>query len=421
MLAIQEYISLFPDIEKANEHLTEDLHIRIKKQGLLLPDSVVTVGVLEDVYLYNYHPVKSPRGNSIVEECNGLILNDRAEIVSMSFPRLYNMGEQGAPEMEWDHHARAELQADGVLVVVFNYKGKWHLQTKIDVHAVGNMSEHRISIRVGAMTVLNTMFEDERGPFYPFEKCDEENLCYVFEFVSPYNRFITPYHDANLILLAVFDKKKLVEKSEKWLNYFQRNYCDGWMFPRPRAYGVEEAKYIGELTQYMDIKQKGFIVVDLMGNRIKVKNPIYHALEKVLNSKGEVSPEAYARIALSGYAINMQSAYPEYTHMLSMFTSSIISITESATHAWEEYYGKYAHRDDYYWKEFACRISHLPKMFRTILFRMRQEKIDTISQGVREMRPKTLVMATKKGYGNLFNDEVRRLKRVMQAEVELED
>lgn len=416
MLAIQEYINLFPDIEKANEHLTEDLHIRIKKQELLLPDNVVAVGIPEDVYLYNYHPVKSPHGNSIVEECNGLILNKDAEVVSMSFPRIYTMSEKCAPEMEWNR-ARAELQADGVLVVVFNYKNKWHIQTKTDVHAVEPMVSYNISIRVGAMTVLDTMFEDKRGPFYPFEKCDMPNFCYVFEFVSPYNKYITPYHDANLILLAVFDKKNLVEMSDRWINQFQRNYCDGWMFARPRAYGVEDAKYIGGLIEHMDIKQKGFIVIDNEGNRVKIRNPVYRALEKILNSKGEVSPEAYAKIALSGYARHVRGAYPEYNYMLNMFTSSIASITASATHAWEEYYGKHAHRNDYCGKEFFRRISHLPKMFRTILLRMKQEKVDCIQQGVSEMRPKTLVMATKRGYGDMFDGEVERLKRIMKSEV----
>lgn len=417
MLAIQEYISLFPNIEKANEHLAEDLHIRVKKEFILVPDdSDLEMGVSELVYLYNYHPTKSPRGNSIVEECNGLILNNKAEIVSMSFPRIYSASEKWAPEMEWKK-SRAELQADGVLVVVFNYKGKWHIQTKTNVHAVENMKMYNISIRIGVVTILDTMFEDKRGPFYPFENCGNEDLCYAFEFVSPYNMHITPYYNANIMLLAVFDKKKLVEKSEKWLNYFQRNYCEGWMFARPRAYGVDTAKTALELTKYMPIRQKGFIVVDYMGNRVKIKNPIYRALEKMLNSKGEVSPKAYARIALSGYVPEVTQDYPEYTHILAMFTSSIAVITESATHAWEEYYEKYTHRNDYYRKEFFCRIAHLPKMFRTILTRMRQEKVNTITKGVREMQPETLVIATKRGYGNLFDDEVQRLKRIMQPEV----
>lgn len=418
MLAIQEYISLFPNIEKANKHLTENLYIRIKKESLLVPESIPSgQSCDETVYLYNYHPTKSPRDNSIVEECNGLILNTDAEIVSMLFPRIYSIHEKHAPEMEWER-ARAELQADGVLVVVFNYKDKWHIQTRTSVRAVESMKVHNISICTGAISILDAMFEDKKGPFYPFEKCDEKNFCYVFELVSPYNKYITPYYDQNLILLAVFDKKRLIEMSDEWVNQFQRNYCDGWMFARPRAYGVKTAKDVLELTGYMEAEQKGFIIVDQMSNRVKIKNPVYRALEKMINSKGEASPEVYAKIALSGYAAEITHNYAEYAYLLGMFTSSITSITEAATHAWEEHYGQYygqhGHRSDYYKKEFMMRIDHLPKMFKTILFRMWQRKISTIKEGVGEMRSKTLAMATKKGYGNLFTEEIKRLKGAMQ-------
>jgi hypothetical protein len=193
MLAIQEYINLFPNIKKANKHLAEDLHIRVKRQELLVPideleeaasEIAIGIGAPEVVYIYNYHPTKSPRGNSIVEECNGLILNKDAEIVSVSFPRIYSASEKCAPEMEWER-ARAELRADGTLVVIFNYKDKWFIQTKTDVHAVEPMKKYKISIRIGVITVLDAMFEDKRGPFYPFENCGNRDLCYVFEFVSP--------------------------------------------------------------------------------------------------------------------------------------------------------------------------------------------------------------------------------------------
>lgn len=423
MLAIQEYISLFDNIETANRYLTKKLHIRIKEEELLIPideaeesaDEVsIGIGVPEIVYLYNYHPTKSPRNNSIVEEANGLILNQKAEIVSMSFRRIYSLNESCAPEIDWNSTV-AEMHEDGTLVVIFRYKGRWFIQTKRDVHAVESMKTYNISIRVAALAILGVMFEEKRGPFYPLENCGNFDLCYAFEFVSPYNRNITSYPNNNLILLGVFDKKKLTEKSEKWINSFQKHCCNGRMFVRPRAYGIDNSKDASELTKYMRIREKGLIIKDCEGNRIKIKNPNYLALSKLINSKGETSPETYAKIALSGYATEVKQSYPEYTFMLDMFTSSIISIKESATHAWEEYYGKYAHRDDCHREAFFRRIEHLPKMFRTILFRMRQKKIKDIEDGVREMRPKTLVLAAKSGYGDLFDEEVERLKRVIKT------
>lgn len=427
MLAIQEYISLFDNIETANKYLTKKLHIRVKTEELLISangaekpaDGVgISISVPEIVYLYNYHPTKSPRNNSIVEEANGLILNQKAEVVSMSFRRLYSLNESCAEDIDWNS-AVAEIHEDGALVVIFRYKGKWFIQTKTDVHAVESMKTYNISIQVAVMAILGTMFEEKRGPFYPFESYGNFNLCYAFEFVSPYNRNITFYPNNNLILLSVFDKKRLVEMDEKWISNFQRHYCNGRAFIRPRTYGVDNPKGASKLAKHMKIKEKGFIIKDWEGNRIKIKNSDYLALSKLINSRGDISSETYAKIALSGYATEIKQNYPEHTFMLDMFTSSIISITKSTTHAWEEYYGKYAHRDNYcktvMAKEFSSRIAHLPKMFKAVLFRMRQRKIEYIEDGVKEMRPKTLVLATKSGYGDLFEDEVVRLKCVLKA------
>ena len=201
-LAIQEYIGLFDDIREANHHLTRKLGIDIRKD-LLQTGSTA----LEDVFIYNAGG-KSPPEDLIVQEANGLILNTNGDIVSMGFKRFYNVHKSHAALISWKN-AKAQLMDDGTLVVIYYYKGNWNIQTKERVNGDQSMRDSKITIRLAVTEVFKAMFNNR--PFSPFDGFPNKDMCYVFEYVSPYNKIITPYSDSSVILLGVVNKKDLRE------------------------------------------------------------------------------------------------------------------------------------------------------------------------------------------------------------------
>ena len=53
----------------------------------------IVVKEYPDLYVLNYDQIESPKLNDIVRECRGLILDKDYNIVSRSFDRFFNYGE----------------------------------------------------------------------------------------------------------------------------------------------------------------------------------------------------------------------------------------------------------------------------------------------------------------------------------------
>lgn len=392
MLKIQEYISLFDDIKEANMHLIERLNLDIYQDVLRVGEDGLE---LEDVYVYNSHPTKSPIDDPMVQEACGLILNEDGDIISMSFKKIAKLNKTNAHLINW-HNAKAELIEDGTLVVIYYYKGLWNVQTKTRANADNAMLSSNISLRTAVMTVLAEYFTGF-SPFSPFDVCNNKDLCYAFEFISPYNRRVTQYFDSNLILLGVWDKLTLEEKSEEWINNFHIHCCGKHRFVRPRTYGVGSLETAMELPGFIDTAQIGFVVKDIAMNRFKVLNPSYAAISKFAKSEGRASAKTYAKLTLDGGLMEARHMYPLYSPIFNLFFQTSLEISKTVMRLWENY------KDIEDKKEFAATVKHHFPVLRTYLFMLRRKQIKNIEDGMRKMRPEVFADAVRKSFPEDFN------------------
>ena len=144
MLEIQKFIDQFDSIETANIFLKEKLNLKITKHVLTHLDKMYD----DIVYLYNYNPEKSPLNNTIVQEANGLILDDANRLVSKSFNIIPHIYEKRAPKINWNKkRVKGETKYDGTLVVLYHWNGDCYIQT-INYHPSDSMAFFSVSTTI---------------------------------------------------------------------------------------------------------------------------------------------------------------------------------------------------------------------------------------------------------------------------------
>jgi len=380
-LEIQKYLNGFQRLSVAQKHLQMNFAIDIKTDTLIFAD-----GTVEQVWVYNYNILKAKGHNKVENEARGLILNADNEVVSLSFPRFFNIHEGNATDIDWGT-ARLERKLDGSLVVVYGYRDEVFIQTRKSAGASGRMNNlEEKTYEDAAMDVLKGM----NSLIHPLEPFDgHENYLgkytWVFEYVGPDNRLITPYDDPKLILLAAFRKDLGVEVQPKYVDRFAKH----WGFDRPRAYGGFESKE--EAIEFVKTTsgplEEGFVAVDGRNRRVKIKNPAYLSVSRAVNAGDLLSPRHFANIVLKGDAEETASYFPEYANILLLMQGTLEELLEQVDDLW------CFHKDIESRKEFAEAIKHHPLC--GLLFMARSGKIENFDDAVAHIKPDYLIKETK--------------------------
>lgn len=393
MLKIQEFIRQFPSITEANYFLREKLSLDIKRFFLTHVDE--EEGVCRDeVFVYNYHMIKSPVADPIVQEARGLILDKDGDIVSMSFPRFYNHNETYSAKLDW-RGARAEVKYDGSLVTVYKYNEQWHIQTRGEATAQGRLPQTNIKFETAIKCSLKTITGND-NPFEAFEPWKSTH-CYVFEFISPYNRIVTPYIKSELVLLSIIDKYCMQELDVEVIDEF----ADHYKFRRPRWYSVNSLEEVMFYVEDLGHLDEGFVVVDSEGKRIKVKNPSYIAVANTVNAGINLLPVHFAQMALHNKVDKIVKDFPEYNNLLKLYQDLLRDLIMELHEMWMDY----GFLEDQ--KLFALKVKEHP--LSGILFAKKAKRIENFSIEVYKIKPSTLVNISKKRMNERLEKEMNAL------------
>lgn len=378
LLEIQKFLKGFQNIEMAISHLKLSYDIEVTKDFILSTNGTT----MFPVWLFNYDILKARGDCTIENEARGLILDQNADIVSMSFKRFFNSHEQYVAKLDWDL-ARAEFKHDGTLVVLYEYKGNFYIQTRRK--ATANVSIQSTNGLTYSNAVINVLKEKFKDPFRPFRNHNiDECFCWAFEFVAPFNRIVTPYDKPDLYLLSIFNKTEIKEMPTLYSDDFAREY----RISRPNSIFVEEIEEILEAFPEIDPLEEGFVVVDRNFNRMKVKNPSYLSISRTVNAGSRVVPRHFAEIVLKGDAKEIISYYPEYREVLELMDNILSDMIEEVTTLWWINSGIDSQ------KEFAEAVKSHP--LNHLLFMLRKGKITTIHEGLRKISPDILINETSK-------------------------
>lgn len=162
----------------------------------------------DDRIVLNYSQYESPKFETIVRECRGLILRKSDYFVlSAGFKRFFNYGEAfETTRINWTNACLQE-KVDGSYIQLYFDGYDWQIGTKntafgeCQFNGVGKIARELVSEALGFASYedLKKELKNHYQGVGPDKKCT-----YIFEYVGPYNQVVTKYVEPCCYLLGAF-------------------------------------------------------------------------------------------------------------------------------------------------------------------------------------------------------------------------
>lgn len=333
----------------------------IKANGV---DSLAEFGISvkkypEGLIVLNYSQIDSPKTHPFVVECRGLIIDEEFNVVSRSFDRFFNYGENESTF----NPATAVLheKVDGSLIKIYFYKDGWRVSTRGTAYAESKVNGFDITFEDMTYKALNV---DSRVEFNQLcNKCLDESRTYIFEVTGVENRVVTRYSGYTLWFLGSRNNKSGKYYSDEFIPVANRF---GAVLPKTfRFNSVEECI---ETAKHLPDLQEGYVAYQDGVPVCKIKSPAYVAVHHI---RGEgLTPKRIAELVV----INEQEEYLKYfPEDVAHFTPYIEALAFQLKSAQHHYYKNMNIENQ---KEFALSVKDMP--YSHLLFQARKVKQDNI-------------------------------------------
>ena len=340
------------------EHSLIDLE---KKYGIKAKRGKIN----NNLVLLKYDQLNSPTSHPIVLECRGLILDESDDwrIISFPYKRFANYGEGWAAEIDWET-ARTYEKLDGSLMTMYYYNG-WQVASSGVPDASGEL--------MGTTTTFQDLFFKVWAELKYSTKYMDQNVCYMFELCTKYNRVVVRHPESKIVLHGA---RRLSDLRE--LNPIVEADRNDWdcvkIFPLKSWDDITAAAKTLE-----PMKSEGYVVCDANYNRVKVKSPQYVA---VAHMKDGFTTRRMLEIVRTNENSEFLSYYPEYTELY----YDIRAKYERFLGRIEGFYDGIKHIDDR--KQFALLAT--TQKFSGTLFNLKFGKIDDPKQSLADMNIRQL-------------------------------
>jgi hypothetical protein len=279
--------------------------------------------------LLKYDQLVSPTimSNIEVQECRGLILEKGTwDVMSLAFTKFFNAEEGNAAKIDWNT-AHVLEKLDGTLIQVYWdwVNEEWYAGTTGTAEGEGEVNN-----KMG--TTFNSLFWDTVTKQYALNTCMfDKNHVYVFELTTPYNIVVKPHGESSATLLTVRNRVTLQEVSWKNLTMI----AESLRVPLVKRFDLN-AKDVGTLLRTfegMPWSEEGYVVVDAIFNRIKIKNPAYVAVHHL---KGKTAEHNIITIVKSNEIEEFASTFPERKDELLRLKDNYDKLTDKLNDVWVE-------------------------------------------------------------------------------------
>lgn len=306
----------------------------------------------------NYDQIKSKKTCAIAQECRSLVLElGTWEIVSRSFDRFFNYGEEPCPKIDITRMVAHE-KVDGSLIGLFNYKGEWLYRTRSVIMPENNINAWDVTWKEHIESALGENYKER------LRSSLGSMATFILELTSMENRVVTRYEDQSpkMTLLAVRDNKDGGYSSEEAKQMAFLNGIPEWRAPRTYIFETMEAC----LTAAKELRnlEEGFVIYDRYGKPVcKVKNPAYVAAHH-LRGDG-LNPKRIVDLVVMNEVDEYLSIFPEdkgvFLPYQKAYTILVLELGKYLELCMDETLTQ---------KEFALKIKDLP--FKGILFNIRK-------------------------------------------------
>lgn len=332
--------------------LTEQFHVHATHDG--------------DLVSLKYNQIESPMHEPIVQECRGMVVHvPTGTILAHPYNKFWNHGETLAAPIDWDT-ARVLEKLDGSLMILYHHGGEWCVASSGHPTAGGPYGDAGGTFR----DAFWKTWGKRRLP-------DAKSTCFMFEFCANEHRIVCRHDEPRIVLHGA---RCLVSGEEYTLQELEDVAWDyGWELVG--SYDIRSAEFALAHAETLDpIKTEGFVVVDAVFNRVKIKSPRYVALHHM---KGEATTRRAIELWQTGETDEVLAHFPE-------FAPKIVPVQQALEHAAREAYERIraaehvAER-----KTFATMVKDLP--YSAACFRHFNDRHTvTCDQVVKTMRSQTL-------------------------------
>jgi hypothetical protein len=255
----------------------------------------------ENKILLKYNQIESDMSKLEVQECRGLILEkDTWNVMSLAFFKFFNSGETHSAKIDWDT-AHILNKEDGSMIQVY-----WDWNKKTWFAATTGTAEGEGEVNNKFGTTFNELFWSTVQNKYGLNDCllDKDHV-YVFELTTPYNIVVTPHGESSAKLLAVRNRKTLVEIPHKDL--YMVSVSLGVPLVKSYDLNVANGDELANTLIGMPWSEEGYVVRDANDNRVKIKNPAYLAVHHL---KGKTAEHNIMTIVKTNEIEEFASTFP---------------------------------------------------------------------------------------------------------------
>ncbi len=305
-----------------------------------------------------YSQLESPLDNKIVQQCRGIILDEKEnwQIVSYPYDKFFNYGETQAATINWDN-AIVYDKLDGSLMILYYYQGKWQVQSSGTPDAIGQVHSAKFSFKYLFWEVWQQL---------GYELPTTKQHCFMFELMTPYNRIVVRQDSNKIVLHGVRNLKTLQEENP--LNWAKKT---GWEIVE--TYPLKDLKTVIDNSKYLDpMESEGYIVCDEDFNRIKIKSSEYVA---VSHMRDGFSTRKLLDIVLTNEGEEFLNYYPEWQGLYDQIQSKYETLVKEIENVYLQ------HQDIANQKDFALTIKHLP--YAGTLFALRAGKVSSVKESLK--------------------------------------
>ena len=267
------------------------------------------------ITLLDYDQIDSPKSHPIVIECRSLILyTDDFQLVSMKFPRFFNLGEN--PEYYKDFDWKKSIvfeKLDGSLVGVYCLQGNWYISTRGMAFAEGNNQLGDGTFQQDIIEAFGLSSYDEFNE--RFKSFYDEAFTFIFEYCSPRNKVVTPYDKPIMVLTGITNRDD------------DSNYCLGdlkcscWKMKEvsglnvrlPEIYDFNDIDNLVKKANELEGLKEGFVVWDEATNkRCKIKSSTYVLAHSLRGNDPVPTRKNLLKLVFTGEVDEFVSYFPEW-------------------------------------------------------------------------------------------------------------
>lgn len=355
-------------------------------EAITLPPYNVKIkrhGIFNNLVLFKYDQIESPMGDPMVQTCRGIILDEANDwaVVCRPYDKFFNAGEGHAAQINWSY-AKCFEKLDGSLMNIYYYHGEWHVSSSGMPDAAG-------PVNLGTTTFRELFWNlwKQLGYRMPINT----DLTYCFELMTPQNRVIVPIEKSRIVLHGIRCKHTGMEFDiDPTADHF------GW--EKAKCFPLNSITAIVEAANALNpMESEGYVVVDNLFRRIKVKSPQYVALAHI---KDSMSERRMVEIVRSNEFSEFLVYFKEYKPLYDAIKNNYDKLVNDLESAWEQ------NQNIPVQKDFAMAIKD--RDFSSVLFGMRNNKFNSVKDGLVNTNIKYLTEYLTDGLdiGSLFNSEL---------------